>query len=128
MIKYILFFFVVIACSKYRVENYVIPKNYTGRIVVIFNVDSAPKVPLRNDTLFFKIGNSGILRVKDSFEQNFVNFESEDGNIIPHIRDVENIDSAAIIVFKTFVVSNDEYWIFVGPLSQSDSIYRFYNL
>jgi hypothetical protein len=57
-----------------------------------------------------------------------VNFESEDGNIIPHIRDVENIDSAAIIVFKTFVVSNDEYWIFVGPLSQSDSIYRFYNL
>lgn len=63
---------VVWNCHNFRVEVYLIPSGYIGPVVIVYGDPNGMELEDHLGTVVFKINQSGILRVKETFERRWV--------------------------------------------------------
>lgn len=83
--------------EKHYKEFHIIPDNYKGRIVIIFNQIHGKDIDIKGDTLFFRIDSNGILKTKypkfqESSKGNYFFYSSDLKNKIPEWDPLTNED------------------------------------
>lgn len=111
-------------------EMYVLPKNFIGSVVIIFNSkDGKPEEYDKNQNRIYEVDSSGILRTRFKFQRGMsrkISYVSED-ELMVYLYPNSTIwkDTLTKVNNNIYVYNagfGEDYWFLVGKLSQIDSL------
>ncbi|MDG1697977.1 MAG: lipoprotein [Polaribacter sp.] len=100
----LLILFMVSSCSSGEKEIYILPKDYTGYIILIFNQENGAEKKYEEDKRVYDIPSSGIL--KTQFKPNFgwsefseFYYENSNSKKIPYTYEFKELNADSIVVY-----------------------------
>lgn len=100
----LLILFMISSCSTGEKEIYILPKDYTGYIVLIFNQEDGAEKKYEGDKRVYEIPSSGILKTQfkpNSGWSEFSEFYYENSNSkkIPYTYEFKELNADSIFVY-----------------------------
>ena len=100
----LLILFMISSCSTGEKEIYLLPKDYTGYIILVFNQEDGVEKKYKEDKRVYEIPSSGILKTQfkpNSGWSEFSEFYYENSNSkkIPYTYEFKDLNTDSIVVY-----------------------------
>lgn len=101
----IILFLTVYSCSIKEDEVYILPKNYIGYVVIIFDQENGLEKRYKNKARVYEIPSSGVLKTQFEADYGWSDFPEfyydiiQENNKIPYKYDFENLSEDKIVAF-----------------------------
>jgi hypothetical protein len=114
------------SCNLGEDETYILPRNYTGPVIVIFNKSTGNPEKYNNGKRIYEINKNGILKTQFKFQEGFrdIDYKYSNGKVIRYLwpsdrvwKDTINLNSKYKDSIYSYHMSySDNLWFIVGKV------------
>jgi hypothetical protein len=114
------------SCNLGEDETYILPRNYTGPVIVLFNQSTGKPEKYNKGKRIYEIDKNGILKTQFKFQEGFrdVNYKYSNGKTVRYLwpsdkvwSDTINLNSKYKDSIYAYHASNsDNLWFMVGKV------------
>lgn len=114
------------SCNLGEDETYILPRNYTGPVIILFNQSTGKPEKYDNGNRIYEIDKNGILKTQFKFEVGFrdINYKYSNGKKIRYLWPSDKVWSDTInlnskykdSIYAYHAGNSDNLWFIVGKV------------
>jgi hypothetical protein len=122
----LIIFAFTVSCSFGEDETYIIPTNYTGPVIVLFNQSTGKPEKYNNGKRIYEIDKNGILKTQFVFQEGFrdINYKYSNGKTVRYLWPSDKVWSDTInlnskykdSIYAYHANNSDNLWFIVGKV------------
>jgi hypothetical protein len=122
----LIIFAFTVSCSLGEDETYIIPTNYTGPVIVLFNQSTGKPEKYNNGKRIYEIDKNGILKTQFVFQEGFrdINYKYSNGKSVRYLWPSDKVWSDTInlnskykdSIYAYHANNSDNLWFIVGKV------------